>query len=407
MKKIFLERGLVFFVVFIAFLISGYLYKEGKISFVPRKDDKSVIQNTASELPFVEKEYHLSYNGKAQYSMLEVAGFEDTERWQGDGEFDYANYYEGKSSLSLNSQNHSLSKASLNLIDKSDQGGSFDLNEILEMRLLVNIRSEVANIEGFSLTLFDRNGNIYHYPLGSFSESWNLLVLPKDRFDVSKSNSYGKMSSPAVPSLERINKIEFTLVSRPKTVASLNLEYLWTERSNLVMEDWYLTNPKYLTLKSDAFGTGVLYLGLLSGNANLKAISSAKDYSVSMRFTPLSNGSFGLFLRGDYKSGFGYLFILDGVGRNTWQINKSGIFDQKQQTIILAKGSISNFELGENKPFWLKAKLKGDHFAFYLSLNGKDFARIGEATDSSFASGGVGFASGGAVLLVDEVQFFQ
>jgi len=62
----------------------------------------------------------------------------------------------------------------------------------------------------------------------------------------------------------------------------------------------------------------------------------------------------------------------------------------------------------ENRPYWLKAELKGPRLVFYLSVDGRNFIKLGEANDISSTSGGVGFAiSGSEMVLVDEVVFFQ
>jgi len=56
----------------------------------------------------------------------------------------------------------------------------------------------------------------------------------------------------------------------------------------------------------------------------------------------------------------------------------------------------------------LKAELKGPRLIFYLSVDGRNFIRLGETNDTSFTSGGVGFATSGSdMVLVDEIVFFQ
>jgi len=100
--------------------------------------------------------------------------------------------------------------------------------------------------------------------------------------------------------------------------------------------------------------------------------------------------------------------MMSGIDGNGWQISKRGEFDGKDQTIELAKGEIVNFKMEKDKPYWLKAELRGTKIVFYLSLDGENFAEIGEVHDTSFSGGGVGIASSGnSLFLVDEFQFFQ
>ncbi|PJE69000.1 hypothetical protein COU96_02140, partial [Candidatus Shapirobacteria bacterium CG10_big_fil_rev_8_21_14_0_10_38_14] len=83
----------------------------------------------------------------------------------------------------------------------------------------------------------------------------------------------------------------------------------------------------------------------LYGNRAVLSKGAAKDYTFQAKFTLLRSGGFGLFLRGDYESGYGYYLMMDGVNTNTWQIYKYGLFDEKTQTLVLEKGNISNFKV--------------------------------------------------------------
>lgn len=402
MKKIFVERGLAFFLVFIALIVSAYLYKQGKISFLPNKGNPSVLQNITVGIPFTEKEYKLSYRDKPLSSVVEIAKFEDGEKWTGDGELNFSDYFEGRSSLALSSQNHARSRASLKLEKK------FNFDDFSNYKLFVNLRSEFSNIEEFNVFLVDEESKIaYKYPIREMNNGWNVLDLSNDKFSLISWPEVANFTG-ALRTKSNINKVVIELVSRPKTAASVNIDYLWAEKDKSNLDDWIFNIQEFLFLRQNQSFLN-LVLANLGGNgiANIKRITSARNYIVKAQFTPLSSGSFGFFLRGDYKSGFGYFFVMEGTGSNGWQIYKNGIFDQKQQSTVLAKGSIDNFQMERQKLCWLKAELKDNHLTFYLSLNDKDYVKIGEADDNSFSSGGVGIYSGGNMLMIDDIQFFQ
>ena len=73
----------------------------------------------------------------------------------------------------------------------------------------------------------------------------------------------------------------------------------------------------------------------------------------------------------------------------------------------MIKGEITNFKMEKEKNCFLKAELKGSKLIFLFSLDDKDYGRIAEILDDSFASGGVGIFSRGATFLVDGLLFLQ
>ncbi|PJE68600.1 hypothetical protein COU96_03180, partial [Candidatus Shapirobacteria bacterium CG10_big_fil_rev_8_21_14_0_10_38_14] len=240
----------------------------------------------------------------------------------------------------------------------------------------------------------------YRFPIRDLAKGWNLLVLPKDKFSFfSPQTDGGKLSS--------IEKITVELTSRPQARTIINLDSLWAEKEKDYLKDWHSNSEKFLSLKRNGNSVGLLAIGLYGNRATLSK-GAAKDYTFQTKFNSLKGGGFGLFLRGDYESGYGYYLMMDGVNTNTWQIYKYGLFDEKTQALVLEKGNISNFKVEKNRPYWLKAELKGPRLIFYLSVDGQNFIKLGETNDTSFTSGGVGFATSGSdMVLVDEVVFFQ
>ncbi|OQA93426.1 MAG: hypothetical protein BWY24_00444 [Microgenomates group bacterium ADurb.Bin219] len=399
MKKYFNEKRLAFFIVFVVFLVCGYLYLQGKIFFLPKKNDLSELKNTMTEIPYMKKEYRLTYSDRSLDKVEYLSHFEDVEKWQGDGEFDYTDFVEGKSSLSLSSQNHSRSKAILELPQ------SLNFSDFSKLKLFLDVRSGTDKIEDLVIVLFQGNGQeAARYPIRELQAGWNLLTVPQKDFSEDYTNGpYSKKGSGFKEG--EVKRVSFELISRPKTSASVNLDLMWIEKEDNYIEDWNTDTPKILSLGKTGSSFGLLVSGIGGNLANLREISSAKNFSFSAKFIALKLGNFGLFLRGNYQNGFGYYFMMDGVGAGSWEIYKIGQFDNKVANISLAKGIIQNFELTLGTPFWLKAELKGTHLTFLLSVDGENFIKIGETDDRSFSSGGAGIFTANSMYLVDDFQF--
>ncbi len=388
MKKSIIQKILILVLVATTFLVTFYLYQQGEITLLPSKKEKVVNNNLAAQIPISGKEYKLSYKDKID-STFDIANFENDEDWYGDGGFDYSTFLEGESSLFLTSLNGR--KATITLKK------NFDIENVLNFKFLVYLAGDPNDIEELNLVFTGQNIN-YRFSIRDLVKGWNFLILPKDKFSVFTPQSDEQTTS---------GKIMVELISRPKARTIVSLDSLWAEKEKDYLKDWDSNSEKFLSLKRNENSVGLLALGLY-GNRAILSKGSAKDYTFQAKFNSPKRGKFGLFLRGDYESGYGYYLMMDGADTNTWQIYKYGLFDEKTQTLNLAKGEVSNFKMEKNRSYWLKAELKGPRLIFYLSVDGQEFIKLGETNDTSFTSGGVGFViSGSGMVLVDEVVFFQ
>jgi len=407
MKKILSEKTLAFSLVFIVFIVVIWLYQQGRIGFLPHKKNPQVEKKVV-EILFKEKEYKLSYKDRPSNAAMEVAHFEEDENWQGDGDIDFTNFYEGKSSFRLVSRDHQ--KATLTLAE------NLNLEDALKFKVLINLETEPSSFETLSLIFGNQNlSSSYRYSIRELKKGWNLVVLPKEYFAASSQRvetpEEGSEETPVertVSGWGSIQKVGIELVSRPKTVSAANFDFLWAEAGEGYQEDWNTASDRFLSLGKNGKTVNLLVVNLDGSTAALKKISSARDYTFQAKFTPLKKGRFGLFLRNDFTTGDGYYLMMDGLGTNSWTIYKVGIFEEKRQTIVLAKGEINNFQVEEGKSYLLKGELKGSRIIFYLSLDDKNLTKLGEARDDSLSSGGVGIAAaGGSIFLVDDIAFFQ
>ena len=393
MKKQIVGKIIALGFVLAAAGIAFFLYKEGKISFLPDKTSNSFENREETvSFPFTEKEYRLSYAGKASRASYDIADFEESEDWAGDTELDYTYYATGKSGLSFISRDYKKSFASLDLIN------NFNFDEFSSYKMFVYLFSGPSNIEEFKV-IFSNGEEDYVYSIRDLSGGWNLVVMPKDKF------FYEPLGE------NTISKIRIELVSRAKTMASATVDALWAEKENNYLEDWNISDERFLALKNFSGKENLLFAGTQNNLvASIKKITSAKDYIFSAKFTPLAKGEFGLFMRGNYRNKYGYYLTLSGVDENNWQIRKIGIFDKEKgaENITLTRGSIDNFKVEPERSYWLKAELSGRIISFSVSLDGVNFSKLGDINDGSFSQGGVGVAvSSSPAILLDDLQFSQ
>lgn len=403
MKKILSQKSIALALISIAFVATFYFYQQGKISFTSTKKVAQEKEEKIVEMAFADKEYRLSYQDKTDELSFTVADFENDENWDGHGEIDYTTFFEGDSSLFLSSADHQRASASLKM--------QFNIDDFSHFRFLIHLETDPDDLEEFNLIFADQSlSNQYKYIIRELESGWNFLSLSRERFSHSISGDFSDEEREAFLSTE-IERVVIELVSRPKTRSIVNLDSLWAERNQDYLEDWNINSAELLSMKRSGETDSLLMLSLApSQQAVFKRIGSAKDYVFQAKFTPLKTGSFGFFLRGNYKTGDGYYLLVDGAGSDAWRISKRGIFndDEGRQEIILEKGGIANFQLEKNKTYWLKAEMGGSRIIFYLSVDGKSYTKLTEVRDGAFSGGGVGIAvSGTNMFFVDDLQFFQ
>lgn len=395
MKKNIFVQEVFFFLIFIGvILIVFYLYRQGKISFF-RERNKSFrqkeIESRQIEIPFKEKEFSLSYQGIDPSKVVNIAFFEETEDWHGDATFDYVKFFEGKSSVFLGSRDNHKSVASL------DIGEGFNFLDLVNFKMFLNLETDPANIGELKISFIGEREASYEFVFNNFSLGWNFLTLPASKFVVNGS-SLGKTAI--------IKKVMFELTSRPNTNSVVLLDFLWGCETDDYLEAWNTNSEKILSLGKVEKEVGLQIVNFDSNLATIRRINSAKDFVFKVKFTPRKEGNFGLFLRGNLKSGFGYYLGLGGAGANDWQIYKTGNFNNDSHTITLSKGTVGNLKVELNKDYWLKGTLKGSSISFNLSIDGENFTELTSVSDNSFSSGGVGvFGNQGNIFLVDDIYF--
>ena len=384
--------------VFLTFIVGIYLVVSGKVSFSKGKDDALLPVSTV-QIKFAEKIFKLNYDNYESNSIINIAKFEKNEKWQGDQDFDEDNAWEGESALLLSSRNNKKAEAFIPV--------KLDLDPYSIFKLVVYLKTDSTDLESTRLYFSNKDKTAYFsYPISNLSSGWNFLRIPKEKFalysaekgviteNVNEESSTGAKVVSGSFDWSKIEKVGVELVSRPLSTSTANFDNLTVLVSEDYLNDWVVSSPLFLDLVKTADNKVVLQgKNFGTSTALLKKLGGVSDFTFKAMLKPQKiNDRSGLFIRGDYKTNYGYYFMIDGVNGNRWQIFKNGLVDDKGTTTILKNGIINNFAVEENKPLWLQVEAKGSNMNFSLSTDGKSFTKLGEVNDRQFKDGGVGIA---------------
>ena len=401
--------SIVFYVFIILFIVLAYLNNNGTLaSLFPKSKTALTEKRNVIELEFKEKEYKVDFTKAYAGNSLEIAGFEEGEKWNGDFNIDDSNFMEGKTAFSLASKNNSSSIIYLNK--------KMDLSkfEVFKMLIYSSKENDSNNIQKLNLRFGNKNDTLYYeYSIRNIKEGWNIIKMEKKNFNFSrevvteKDEETEKSTSSEDALWSNIETVTLELTSRPANRVELTFDCLWAEKNeNYQEEDFRTDSPNTLSLKNYNKQT---YLNIWRFDKNLalfKKVTGVKNFTYTAKIIPQQIGTFGINARTDISNTYGYYLELSGIGSGAWQLYKNG----KPVEGIGARldnGEIANFLLEENKPVWLRLKLSGNVITAYLSINGKDFTRLTEKNDPELKSGGIGLQTGGGSFLVESVEFSQ
>lgn len=400
-KNLFISVGVV-----VVTVVAGAFLVASKMQLLPEAAPDPV---NFVELKFTDKSLKFNYSGLSSDYVLPISSFEKGEGWVGDMQFDDAIVWDGNSSLLLDSRGNALKEAYL--LKK------MDMSKYQMIKVAVNLQSDPADLESVKLYFGNKDKSAYYYyPITNLVKGWNFLRIEKIKFSPFNAMAIDLASGSAVKKEKSyidwggIERVGLELTSRVNSTATVYFDSLIALQSEDYQDDWLATSPTFLNLNKDDKGQVMLRAKNYGGSVALvKKISGVSDFTFKAKVQPERSGArSGLFVRGDYKTGYGYYFLIDGVDGNRWQIQKTGAVSGKPLTEIVKNGIISNFMVEEKKPLWLKAEVKGKDLKFYLSTNGTSYTLLGQASDGDISQGGVGIAVLDAgVTEFDEFEFSQ
>ena len=375
-------------IILVTVVLGGYLLITKKDSLI-RKGSSTDIINTVG-LKFSEKSFKLDYANIDPETVLEISDFERKEEWRGSHEYDDVIFWKGEYSLLLSSKDNeqvdAYTEKSLNL----------DKHDVFKMAL--NVQTDPADIESVKVYFSDKDKNSsYYYSIRSIVKGWNFLVIPKEKFSTRGLSKEPAAASPGAITGElswsNIERVGFELASRANSSSEINVDSMETFINEEYLDSWLVKSPVQLNLAKVG---GQYYLeGRNYGGsvALLKKLSGISNFKFKAKLMPMkSNARSGLFVRGDYKTGYGYYFVIDGINGNRYQIFKVGLDDEKVKTTVLKNGVINNFIVEKDVPLWLSVEAKGSNFKYSLSMDDKSYSELAQVNDSEYKEGGLGIA---------------
>lgn len=361
-----------------------------------------------------EKEINLTYSGYDPSAATEISGFEEKSdiAWKGNGFYDDRVVLSGKTSLSLTSTNREVGVA------YADNLPSFGNVATLEAAVKITDPDDLESLIVYAGT--PDQPHAYSFPVSNLHQEWNIVRMEKDKFisevepgtSRTKTENNNKETSPTpavskndVPSWDNVTRIEFVLTSRPGATIIANFDSLRIERNKDYREDWNVNIDSFLGL--GALNNEIYLLGRGAGAAvaTMHAVTSAEDFTYKAKLVPRNDKRSGLFFRGDFRSNNGYIFWVGGVDQSTWGINSRNLGADD----VLATGELNNIRFRKDEPIWLKVQTRGEKLTVFISLDGDNYSKLQDVTDTTFLEpGGVGiFVEGGGETLFNDFSFTQ
>ncbi len=311
-------------------------------------------------------------------TITPISNFEESEdvKWQGEALFDSKVFFEGERSLALISidRKEAVAYAKTNI----------DLANAEYIEFMGNISDQSA-FETLTLKLGDVELQSYfEYTFSNLSQGWNLIRIPKDQFVpvVQEGSEF---------SWARIERVQFASRSRFDAVLTVQVDMLKAVNQSYELgKAWRVSDnqkDKFLSLYSKNGATPQLMARNMGiSRAVLNDLKNEDDVIYSVDVSPQSLSKSGLFIRGNYNNGYGYYFVIGGVGNNSWEVlkyNSSG-------WVSLDTGDFGNTTFQDDKNYTMRVEARGPELDFFFSYDGKEYIQVAEVKDSEFRSGGLG-----------------
>ena len=393
-------------IILITVLVGGYLLITKKDSLINKGNSTDLI-NTVG-LKFSDKNYKLDYSSVDPETVLTISGFENNEGWQGKSEFDDVYFWDGDFSLVLTSRNDERLDV---FLDKD-----LNLEDYSIFKMSVYLQTDPADVELTRLYFSDKDKNsYYYYSIRNLVKGWNQLTIPKNKFSTQnvtgenqgQTEGTGSSGRQNQLSWQNIARVGLEVASRANSTTDINFDSLKALKNEDYLDDWLVNSPMFLDLSKANNNIYLQGKHFGAAVALLKKLSGITDFTYSAKLQPLRNNTrSGLFVRGDFKTGYGYYFMIDGVNGNRYQIFKIHLEDGKTVNTVIKNGVINNFIVEKDTPLWLKVEGKGNAFKYSLSTDGKSYSELASVKDSQYKEGGLGISvyDQGATLF-DEFRF--
>jgi len=367
-------------------LIGGIIVGGLSFIFLEKKEKSDTAKEVYTEINkkgflssilFGGNKVELNYEASRPKSAVERFSMESGEKWLGNSFWDRSSAFEGSSSLGVSASKREPSVTYYEF----DVVRNFSEAKFVDFYLKV---SDVSAVESLSIKLAGKNKeSFYYYNITNLAKEWNFIRIPIKQFY--------RQSQDSSFNLSAISQVRFEVVSRPESFVLLNIDQLIIENDDSFIDDWNTVKSDELSLDKKDGRVHLLMRSLAANDlATMSSLPGVKDFVYSLKISPQTPSRIGLFFRGDFKSGLGYYFLIDGKDSNSWQLKK--LSQSKAQWADLAKGEIANVTFKAEKFYWLKVEANKDLIVLSISLDGKKYNELVSLKDDEYLKGGIGIA---------------
>lgn len=386
----------LFYLFLITFILLAYLYKNNYLSFFNLKIES---ESNIAEIEFREKSFSMNSTEMYRNSSIEIADFEKNEEWKGIYNFDDANVIVGSSSITITSKNEQK------VIMELTKSFSLDSFNIIKLLIFSKDEDNSNNIKNALIRFSNKNASIvYEYGISNLKTGWNTIIMRRDNFTlINKLSNTDKLDSD----WPVLNKISFELISRPNTTVEIGLDRLWAEKNDEYQNNFLAKNYGVISLKEFKNNNYIYVWPFPSSPVLIKKITSVKDFIFTLKIIPQKKGSFSITGRTNVSNNYGYYLEMSGINSGAWKLLKVRKPVNKSSLIVLKSGIISNFTIDKDRPIWLRLEFNKNKVLAFFSIDGINFTKLAEATDSEHKSGGVGFTTKNGSYLIESVSLSQ
>ena len=276
---------------------------------------------------------------------IELGGFEETERWQGNYSYDSQRVLEGKSSVTLSSwygKENSIQNNQNSVIPYGYTKGYISV--------YVADKKNLSSLASFSLQLLGEGKQKKEYIYTSFLQvGWNRLVVD-------------------IPTTwKKITNRSFSITSKPTTIAEVNLDRFWIENTSIYNEDIVSSHTKSLSLRTIGDRTYLFSASPVLENYLLTTPSTIQKGSITISLIPEHAKEIALSLNNTSMK-------IGGNNMNEcFLYGSSGVSTSKALHTASGKDDLYVF---------IKAEIRSGTIAYSLSNNGVDFEPCGAVVSS-------------------------
>jgi hypothetical protein len=308
--------------------------------------------------------------------VLEIAAFQQSERWVGNYTFDSERSIDENVGMSIFSMNSSPTKITLKK--------NIDLSPYNDVHLYVYMdsRDSLDGIKSLRLLFSDSKEKEAYYEISPLKTGWNYIRIKLSDF----------VSENADRSAVRSVSLELT--SKKNRTAQVSFDRLWAQHE-VRKEDFVSFDPSYVNLKT-VFKKTYLHV---SSPRETKVVFpkslNTSSFSYTVGLSPLKFGALGISFLTDSRVENGYIFAVNGKTMDRWRILRRT--DGKDT--VLKSGALAPNTFEKGAMIWLRAEKKGNAISVSYTVNGQQYIPLTDISDRGFSKGYIGVLASGAYLI--------